>query len=114
MNGKIALALVTIFSSGVALGKGPRSDKGNCAGVAKSTTAEHRKARGEGAQAFQKLNLSDEQKAKIESIRAEHRKAVQNGELQPRKGAMQGEIRSVLTPEQQKQLDEIHAARDAL
>jgi Spy/CpxP family protein refolding chaperone len=111
MKFKFALLSVALFTSGIALAKGPNGGHGNCGGSGNGASAHQGAGRVGKQQGIQRLNLSDEQKAKIEAMRAEHRKAVQSGGEPSEKGAMREQIRTVLTPEQQKQLDEIHAAR---
>jgi Spy/CpxP family protein refolding chaperone len=111
MKIKHAVLVAALFTSGIALAKGPHGGRGTCSGSASGTAAQQCAGRAGKQQGLERLNLSEEQKAKIEALRAEHRKAVQSGSAPREKGAMREEIRTVLTPEQQKQLDEIHASR---
>lgn len=106
MKTKIAIAVAALLVSSVGFAKGNGGKHGGGMGASQQGAAACGSSRGAGKhQGLNRIDLSDEQKAKIEALRTERRNAVQSGAAPREKGALHNQIREILTPEQQKQLD---------
>jgi Spy/CpxP family protein refolding chaperone len=86
----LAVAVAAIITMGAAA---VYADSGGCAGMSKSST----KGSCCGADMFSKLNLTPEQKAKIETLKADCRRATSTSEMHQ---AFSSGLGKILTPEQ--------------